>query len=84
MPNFLMYPLGLPHRWHRLYFRTLNFGFLFAFTISAFLATDTPFHRWSYVLNGIPKPLSSSKASSSVFALVTMVTFSPRIRSIWS
>jgi hypothetical protein len=38
MPNFLIKPRGLPHRGHRLYARTLNFGFRVACTIFDFLA----------------------------------------------
>jgi hypothetical protein len=38
MPNLRKKALGRPQRGQRLYDRTLNFGFLFALAISAFLA----------------------------------------------
>ncbi len=38
IPAFLINALGLPHKGHLLYARTLNFGFLCAFAIKAFLA----------------------------------------------
>jgi hypothetical protein len=38
IPAFLINPLGLPHKGHRLYARAENFGFLCAFAIKAFLA----------------------------------------------
>ena len=41
-PNFLKYPSGRPQLKQRLYPRVLNFGFLFAFTISDFLAIKLP------------------------------------------
>jgi hypothetical protein len=34
IPNFLMNARGLPHMGHRLYALTLNFGFLFTFSLS--------------------------------------------------
>jgi len=39
IPNFRIYARDLPQRKHRLYLRTLNFGFLFCLTISAVFAT---------------------------------------------
>ncbi len=41
MPNLRKKALGRPQRGQRLYDRTLNFGFLFALAISAFLAKVT-------------------------------------------
>lgn len=38
IPAFLINPLGLPHKGQRLYDRTENLDFLFAFTIKAVLA----------------------------------------------
>jgi hypothetical protein len=38
MPKSRMYARGRPHRLQRLYPRTLNFGFLFAFAIIDFFA----------------------------------------------
>jgi hypothetical protein len=43
IPAFLINALGLPHRGHRLYARTANLGFRFAFAISAFLAKLSSF-----------------------------------------
>ena len=41
-------------------------------------------HERNYAPNGIPISFSSSQASSSVFAVVTITTFIPRILSILS
>ena len=40
IPNFLMNARGLPHMGHRLYALTLNFGFLFTFSLSDVFAND--------------------------------------------
>ena len=40
MPNFRRNALGRPHRWHRLYFLTLNFGVRFDFSINDFFARN--------------------------------------------
>jgi len=69
----------LPQRWQRLYFRELNFGLLCCFTIQDFFAKPShPFDRATrYFRKGSPMSLSSSYASSSAFADVTMVTSMP-------
>ena len=41
IPYFLINDLGRPHRGHRLYFRTANFGSRWAFAIMDFLAKST-------------------------------------------
>jgi len=41
IPNFLINARGRPHKGHRLYARTLNFGFRCAFMRNAVLAKST-------------------------------------------
>src|SRR5262249_50020915 len=77
-PNLRYTARGRPHRVHRVYPRTLNFGLRFALTISAFFATV------QFSLNGNPSRRSSERPSASVVAVVTTVTSIPRWRSTWS
>jgi hypothetical protein len=81
MPNFLRKARGLPQRGHRLYFLVENLGLRLAFAIKVFLATVSPLN---YFLNGIPNAVSSALLSSSLAAVVQIVTESPRTLSIFS
>ncbi len=93
-PNFRKYALGRPQIGHRLYVRTLNLGVRIAFNLSDFFAKSSslrsclgaagPALRPRQFRNGIPSSRSSSLPSSSVRALVTMLTFNPLILSILS
>jgi hypothetical protein len=75
IPNLRRYARGRPHLLHRKYALTLNFGGLFAFATKHFFATDSPFPQdWR---SGMPRSMMSSFASSSVFAVVTIVTSMP-------
>lgn len=81
MSNLLMYEWTRPHSGHLLYFRTENFGGSVALCLIAFLAIlVSPF----YLENGNPSSRRSAWASSSVFAVVSMETFMPRVRMTWS
>jgi len=82
MPKSRRNARGRPQRWQRLYPRTLNFGVRFHFSTSDFLATENPlaYRR----RNGMFMSLSSSRPSSSVFAVVTIVTSMPRIFATFS
>src|SRR5699024_6376180 len=77
-PNLRYTDRGRPHRWQRVYPRTLNFGCFAALAISDFLAMA------HCSLNGKPSLRSNSRPSSSLVAVVTTVTFIPRVRSIES
>jgi len=77
MPNLRRYARGRPHLLHLKYARTLNFGGLFDFAIKHFFATDSPFPPYQVWRSGIPRSMMSSFASSSVFAVVTIVTSIP-------
>ncbi len=81
--NLRRKPLARPQRRHRLCCRTANFGFLRNLAIHAVVATQNlhppgqPGPSIRHLRNGIPKPSSSTRASSSVRAVVTMQTFMP-------
>ena len=85
-PNFRRYARGRPQRPQRLYFRTLNFGVRFDFSINAFFAMSflgrrgaaAPVPSVYFLRNGIPIWVRSSIASSSVLADVTIVMSIPR------
>jgi len=98
-PNFRKNALGRPQIGHRLYVRTLNLGVRIAFNLSDFFAKSSslrscfsaPPRRAAgpalgpyQFRNGIPSSRNSSLPSSSVRALVTMLTFNPLILSILS
>jgi len=70
----------------RLYFRTANFGFLFAFNLKHFFATLTSVApmTFRYFLIGIPIWVNRASAISSFFAEVTIVMFIPLIFSTLS
>jgi hypothetical protein len=79
-PNLRYTARGRPHLLQRLYLRVLNFCGRAAFAINAFFAK-----RPSYVSrNGRPSPRRSARASSFVFAVVVIVTSSPRTASMSS
>ena len=77
--NFRMNARRRPHRLHRLYFRALNFGFRSAFTINDILANALLHSHQDFAAaaNGMPSNCSSSRASLSVFAVVTIVMSMP-------
>ena len=77
-----IYPRGRPHNEHRLRTRV---GYLrrVSLMIKLFFAT-APLLAYAQWANGIPNRRSSSRASSSVFAVVTTVTSIPRTLSIES
>lgn len=87
-----MYERGRPHTRQRLTRRVENFGSRLALIIIDFLATKsllTPRARAGStrpyaVRNGIPSAERSAIASSSVFAVVTIVTSIPRSLSMVS
>jgi len=83
-PNLRIYARGRPHLLHLKYALTLNFGGLFAFAIKHFFATDSPFPPYQVWRSGMPRSMMSSLASSSVFAVVTIVTSMPMTLSILS
>src|SRR5580704_1296686 len=76
--NLRIYPRARPQTRQRLRTRTLNFGFLCVFAIFARRAIycAPPGTR-----RGTPRPLRSSRPSSSFFAVVVSVTFMPLILS---
>src|SRR5579859_2300297 len=53
-PNLRYTALGRPHRWHRVYARTGNFGFAAALLISAFLAMSVLLEREAQELEQRP------------------------------
>ena len=73
---------GRPQTVQRWYPRTPNFGVLLAFAMSDFLAMVSP--PRAYEAKGMPRSSSRRFDSSSDFAVVTMLTSSPRRRSILS
>jgi len=73
---------GRPHTTQRWYPRTPNFGVRFAFAIIDFLAIVSP--PAAYEAKGMPRSSSKRFDSSSDFAVVTMLTSSPRRRSTLS
>jgi len=75
--NFRRNPRGRPHSGHRLWARTRNFGFRNAFSINDVFATTRLPRVFQFFRNGIPIADNSAKASSSVRAVVTTVTFIP-------
>ena len=78
--NLRRYPRGRPHTLQRFFVRTLYFGSRFALTIWDVFAI-------AYVrsfANGIPIISNKRRPSSSLRAVVTMFTCSPRIRSTLS
>ena len=84
MPNLRKNARGRPHRLQRLCWRLENFGFLLSLTrfavVAILLPIDTSFEPSvsSYAArNGSPKLRSSARAWSSLFAVVTTVTFIP-------
>jgi len=67
-----------PHKGQRLDARTENFDARFAFAIIDFLAIKPPTTRIvGQTRNGTPRPRSSSRACSSVVAVVTKEMFIP-------
>lgn len=84
MSNRRMYARGRPQMRQRFTWRVENLGSRRARTILDFLAKGPTslYHRMAKTYaarNGMPSALSSSNASSSVLADVTMVTSIPRI-----
>ena len=79
--NFLKNPRGLPQFRHRLYLRTLNFGFLACFARMAEVAKVVLPLSIQSLRNGNPRRVRRFLASSSERAVVTIETFSPRTRS---
>ena len=80
MPNLRRNARGRPHRLQRLCWRLENFGFRLSFTRFAVVAILLPIVVLlnSYAArNGRPRPRSKARAWSSVFAVVTTVTFIP-------
>jgi hypothetical protein len=76
---------GRPHRWQRLYLRTLNFGVRFHFSTIDFFAKPAPLDRRAYrCRKGMFMSRSSSCPSSSFRAEVTNVMSIPRIFSTLS
>ena len=90
MPNRRMYPRARPQIPHRVYPRTANFGVRFCFAIHDFFATAPsllcssrhtglqPAYADSARCNGSPMPSRKAAASSSVWAVVTIVMSIPR------
>jgi len=86
IPNFRRYPRARPHRWHRVYLRTPNFGPRFTFAIHDFFAIAAPYPTDTGVSprKGIPSSRRSARPKSSRPALVTNVMFIPWIFSTLS
>jgi|GEM_PF-1942981 len=72
--NFRRKPRGRPQSGQRLRCRTGNLGLRVAATIFETFATTLPLAQER---NGIPRYFRSARPSSSVRAVVTMVTFIP-------
>ena len=77
IPNLRMYARGRPQIRHRLWNRTWNFALCFQRSMADFFAKF-------YLRNGMPSLLSKLRASSSLRAVVTIETSSPRSLSILS
>ena len=79
-----MYERGRPHRLQRLRWRIANFGAFLTAAFHAFVAIVSP-SSFPCVLqsrrNGSPSAARRLRASSSVFAVDTIVTFMPRALS---
>ena len=97
IPNFRKKARGLPHIGQRLYALTPNLGLRVALIMSDFLAktcllvnfqpkarASADQIRQHQFLNGMPSSRRSSRPSSSVLAVVTMLMFSPLTVSILS
>ena len=82
IPNCRMYARERPQMRHLLWNRTLNLGVRFQRSIEDFLAKLSPL--FYLFRNGMPSLVSRLRASSSDFAVVTMLTSSPRSLSILS
>ena len=82
IPYFLRYAWGRPQILQRLYSLVENFAFRCCFTFIAVLAMK--FSSLSYFANGILNNVNNSRASSSVFAVVTNITSIPRTLSTLS
>ena len=78
MPYFLNTEWGRPQMRQRVYSRVENFwGLCCLFIIEVLAIVESP-----YFAKGMPSSLKSSRASSSVFAVVTMQMSKPRTFSI--
>lgn len=78
MPYFLNTEWGRPQMRQRVYSRVENFwGLCCLIFIEVFAIVNTP-----YFAKGMPSSLKSSRASSSVLAVVTMQMSKPRTFSI--
>jgi hypothetical protein len=80
MPNFRRKARGRPHSLQRLCRRLENLGFLASLTRFAVVAISS----FDYCLNGMPRCFSSERASLSLWAVVTMVTFMPFVLSTFA
>ena len=76
--NLRIYARARPQTRQRFRTRTLNLGFL---SVLAIFAVRAIYWAPPGVRSGRPKPLSSSRPSSSFFAVVVMVMFMPLILS---
>ena len=74
--NILIYPRGLPQSLQRFFALTENFGVLFVFSMSAFLAIFLPYFNYA-LRNGMPNSFKNSCAMFIVRAVVQIVTFKP-------
>jgi hypothetical protein len=81
MANLRKYPRGRPHTLQRLWRRTPNFGTRRDFMIMLVFAT---LYLLAADCNGSPMATKNSAASSSVFAVVTIVMSIPRALSTLS
>lgn len=96
MLNCRMKARGRPQMGQRLTLRTANLGV--RVILIFWQRLDTVFYllrltsrgaRWAsncapqLLRNGMPRSVSSSRHSASVFAVVTVVMFMPRMVSIW-
>ncbi len=82
IPYFLKYACGRPHILQRLYSLVENFCLRCCFNFIAVLAMNHS--SLNYFEKGMPNCVSSSLASSSVFAVVTTITSIPLTLSILS